>query len=329
MTTTFMRLSTWFVKRAWRCGAVLTALVFVCTWPTASLHAQGPARPTVRLPDESAGIAAIARTLLGAFDQVDVVVLGEVHEGPTDAALRLALIRSPEFAQRVHAIVIECGSMAEQATLDAYMRGESVSASRLARVWKTTRNGEGFCTAPIYAEFLAAVRAVNARLPAASRIRVLGGEPGASTARGPVDVLREQVFAQHAKALVIYGSAHVYLTGPPDYLESIGGASLVATLNTAFPGRTLGVIPIGAFARPGAITSDAAPDFRKFDQAIASPTRPVLLSLQRAPFRDLSAAEFLGRTLTTCRGSAGCRSVFAGSALTLGQMADAVVYLGH
>jgi hypothetical protein len=41
-----------------------------------------------------------------------------------------------------------------------------------------------------------------------------------------------------------------------------------------------------------------------------------------------SIPEFLGRTLTTCRGAGGCVSVFQGSSLTLGQMADACVYVG-
>jgi hypothetical protein len=38
-------------------------------------------------------------------------------------------------------------------------------------------------------------------------------------------------------------------------------------------------------------------------------------------FRDFTAEEFLGRTLTTYRGVGGCVSVFQGSSLTLGQMA--------
>jgi hypothetical protein len=53
----------------------------------------------------------------------------------------------------------------------------------------------------------------------------------------------------------------------------------------------------------------------------------VLLSLQRSPFRELSAEAFLGATLLTCRG--GCRSVFTDSPLTLGQIADASVYFGN
>ena len=56
--------------------------------------------------------------------------------------------------------------------------------------------------------------------------------------------------------------------------------------------------------------------------------RPVLVFLQRLPFRDFTAEEFLGRTLTTCRGARGCVSVFQGSSPTLGQMADACVYVG-
>ena len=310
-------------------GIVLTAIATVFVLHAARVHAQLPARPKVSLPDESAGIDAIARTLIGTFDHVDVVALGEVHEGKVDSDLRLALIRSPGFAQKARAIVIECGSMTEQATLDEYIRGGSVPTTRLAQVWKTTRNGNGFCNAPMYSAFLAAVRDVNSRLPADARVRVFGGEPGPGDSRSTVDVLREQVLAKHAKALVIYGSAHFYLTGPADYLESIGGASMAAKLNVEYPGRTLAVIPIAAFARPGAIKSDAEPDFGKLDRAIKTQARPVLLSLQRAPFRDLSASELLGRTLTTCRGTEGCRSVFRGSTLTLGQIADAIVYVGR
>jgi hypothetical protein len=50
--------------------------------------------------------------------------------------------------------------------------------------------------------------------------------------------------------------------------------------------------------------------------------------LQRLPFRDFRAEEFMGRTIFNCRGPGGCRSIFQGSPLTLGQMADACVYVG-
>src|ERR1700728_4712319 len=48
-------------------------LVFLLS---ASLPGQAP---KVRLPDESAGLDGIARTLISVFDQVDIVALGETH----------------------------------------------------------------------------------------------------------------------------------------------------------------------------------------------------------------------------------------------------------
>jgi hypothetical protein len=45
----------------------------------------------------------------------------------------------------------------------------------------------------------------------------------------------------------------------------------------------------------------------------------------RLPSRDFTAEEFLGRTETI--GAGGCVSVFQRSSLTLGQMADACVYV--
>jgi hypothetical protein len=52
------------------------------------------------------------------------------------------------------------------------------------------------------------------------------------------------------------------------------------------------------------------------------------VSLERSPFRELTAEEFIGQKLLNCRG-AGCVSVFKGSTLTLGRMADAGVYFGE
>jgi len=107
--------------------------------------------------------------------------------------------------------------------------------------------------------------------------------------------------------------------------EDIG---LVRKLEIDYPGRTFAVIPVGRLDRPPAVKMDIDPDFQKFDRALKTQVRPVLVSLQRLPFRDFSAEEFLGRTVTTCRGAAGCVSAFKGSILTLGQMADACVYVG-
>jgi hypothetical protein len=327
------------MRMAWMVTLAGIALVSISLTNASVLRAQSPqvaARPNIRLPDEAAGLDAIVRTLIAAFDQVDIVALGEAHERRVDSDLRLALVRHPDFAKRVRSIVIECGSVTEQSTLDRYIRGENVPRVQLERVWKTTAaTTNGFCDAPIYADFLAAVREVNSKLPAEARIRVVAGHPGPEPNRGietvAASALKEQVLQKPGKALVIYGAAHFYLSAPPAYLASMGDdIGLARRLDIDYPGRWLAVIPVGGLDRPPAVKeAEVDPDYQKFDRALKTPFRPVLVSLQRLPFRDFTAEEFLGRTLTTCRGAGGCRSVFKGSTLTLGQMADACIYIGR
>jgi hypothetical protein len=332
-----MRLISIDAQRSIIRGVALSSVATLFVHPVSLLRAQSSgtaARPIMHLPEESAGIDAIVRTLIAAFDRVDIVALGEAHERAIDSDLRIALVRHPDFAKRVRFIVIECGGATEQSTLDRYIRGENVPRAQLERVWKaTSETTNGFCDAPIYADFLAAVRDVNSKLPVDARIRVLGGHPGAGASQGieatARSVLKDDVLQKHGKALLIYGSAHFYLAGPPDYFASMGGdIGLARRLDLDYPGRTFVVIPIGGLRRPPALKADSDPDYQKFDRTLQSQMRPVLVSLQRLPFRDFKAEEFLGRTLITCRGAGGCRSVFKGSPLTLGQMADACVYVG-
>jgi hypothetical protein len=231
----------------------------------------------------------------------------------------------------VRSIVVEFASTTEQPTLDRYIRGESVSRAQLEQVWKTTTQvANKVWDDPIYLEFFAAVRDVNSKLPADARIRVFGGDPGPGDYRSresaAVSVLEEQVLEQHGKALVIYGAAHFYRAAPKDYLSNMGqDIGIVRMLEKDYPGRTFAVIPVGyRWSLPPGVFD---PDYRKFDRALKTQVRPVLVPLQRLPFRDFAAQEF-GGPLLNCRGPGGCVNVFKGSTLTLGQMADAVVYVG-
>jgi len=288
----------------------------------------------IHIPDETAGLDEIAQTLITAFDQADILALGEAHRRKLDSDLRIALVRHPDFAKKIRSVVVEFGSTTEQATLDRYIRGESVSRTQLEQVWKsTTQASNGVWDDPIYADFFAAVRDVNSRLPADARIRVFGGDPGPGDNRSretaAVAVLKEQVLEKHGKALVIYGAARFYRTMPMDYFSSVGkDIGIVRMLEMAYPGRTFAVIPVGyRWVLPPGTTQSIDPDYRKFDRALKTQVRPVLVSLQRSPFRDFTAEEF-GGSLLNCRGPGGCVSVFKGSSLTLGQMADACVYVG-
>src|SRR6266571_446099 len=314
------------------------ALVLVSLTNESFIRAQSPrsaAPPNLRLPDETTEVDAIARTLISAFDQVDIVALGEAHgRFRLDSELRIALVRHPDFAKKVRSIVVEFGSTTEQSTLDRYIRGENVSRAQLEKVWKTTTQAaNGVWDSPVYAEFFAAVRDVNSKLPADARVRVFGGDPGPGDNRSretaAVSVLKEQVFQKHGKALVIYGAAHFYRTMPEGYLSSVGqDIGIVRMLEIDYPGRTFVVIPIGRLDIPPGATLPVNPDYQKFDRALKTQVRPVLVPLQRLPFRDYTAEEFLGNGVFSCRGAGGCVSMFKGSTLTLGQMADACIYVG-
>jgi hypothetical protein len=315
-------------------GATLVAMGLTNACLT---RAQPPqiAAPKVRLPDESTGIDGVVRTLISAFDQADIVALGEAHRRRADSDLRIALVRHPDFAKKVRSIVVEFGSTSEQATLDRYIEGENVSRAELQKVWRTTTQANnGIWDDPIYADFLAAVRDVNSRLPTEARVRVFGGDPGPGDNRSretaAVAVVKEQVLEKQGKALMIYGAGHFFRTMPRDYLASMGeDIGIPKMLEMDYPGRTFVVIPMGGRLRlPPGVAVDMEPDYQKFDRALKTQARPVMVSLQRLPFRDFTAEEFLGRTLLNCRGPGGCVSVFKGSTLTLGQMADACVYFG-
>ncbi|HEY7336957.1 MAG TPA: hypothetical protein VH639_18840 [Bryobacteraceae bacterium] len=225
--------------------------------------------PQVRLPDETAGLSNIAKTLVSTFDVVDVLALADTHQRKIDSDLRLAVVRDPEFAQKVHFILVEFANTVDQPTLDRYITGENVPPGELQQVWRNTCCG-GVWDSPVYAEFLAAVRNLNKKLPLDRRIRVLAGDPPAGTPTtqreaSAVAVLRSQVLDKGGKALVIYGGGHV------GYGFGINRAVLAL-------GRQIFV----AWAMGG-----QDPAYQQLDRKLKSPERPVLFSAAEAPVPNL------------------------------------------
>jgi len=284
--------------------ASLSSLVF-----GVSLLAQQ--QPRVRLRDETLGVDRIIKSLVSAFDHADIVALGDDHWRKLDSDLRISLVRNPEFAKKARIILVEFASTAQQATLDRYIQGEEVPRAELQQIWKTTTQTNGVWDSPVYADFLAAVREANKKLPAGARVRVLAGDPptGSEIDRdaSAVSILREQVLDKGRKALVVYGAGHLFRTG-----------GITKTLEAAYPGRTFVVFTQGG---PYA-------EYDKFEHALKTPTRPVLVSLGRPPFRDFTAEEFLGRDVKNLVNGEWVNA-YQGSSLTLGEMADACIYLGR
>jgi hypothetical protein len=310
-------------------GAVLVAVGLIQAPHLRAQSVQRAALPKVGLPDEAAGIDGIVGALVSVYDRFDVVALGESHERKVESDLRVALVRHPDFAKKVQTIVVEFASTTEQGTLDRYIRGEDVARAQFERVWKNTSQfGKLVSDHPFYTDLFTAVREVNSTLPADARIRVFGGDtgPGEPSSREAlaVSILKEQALRKRGKALVIYGATHFYRAMPQEMLSRspADAMGIVRMLEMAYPGRTFTMIPVGSQRKlPGSVN----PGNQKFDRALKTRVRPVMVPLQRLPFRDFTAEEFLGGDVCIVV-PGGCRSPFKGSTLTLGQMADAAFY---
>ena len=238
---------------------------------------QGPNGRSVGLPDETAGIDNVARTLVSTFDQVDVLALADTHQRKIDSELRLGIVRDPDFARKAHFIMVEFANTADQPILDRYINGEDVPLADLRQIWRNSCCGDTW-DSPVYAEFLAAVRDVNKSLPRNERVRVLAGDPPARTPTtqrevSAVSVLRSQVLDKGGKALVIYGGGHVGY-----------GGGITGAVQAMRPGRIFVVWAMGG----------TDPGYQQLDRTLKSAERPVLFSVTRPPFSDLgSNADFL------------------------------------
>jgi hypothetical protein len=273
------------------------------------------AQPDTRSTNEIAGMESVIDALVSAFDRADVVALGDDHWRKADSDIRIRVIRHPAFPRKVRLILVEFASTAQQATLDRYISGADLPLSEVRKIWQTTTQTNGVWDSPLYAEFLANVREVNKNLPESQKLRVLAGDPpgrsGLPRDETAFSVLKKHLSGAPEKALVIYGAAHLWRTSPK------GDAGLVNMLEASFPGRVFSVIAKGGEGE----------QYQRFERALRTPTRPVLVQLGTQPFRDFPADDFFGNDLKK-RVNGEWVSAFQDSGITLGQMADACIYLG-
>lgn len=253
-------------------------------------------RPDIKLASETVGLDAIAGTLLGVFDKVDVIALGEAHRRKQDSDLRIALVRHPDFPKKARNIIVEFANSRFQPILDRYIGGENVPLAELQSVWRDTTQ-VGVWDSPMYAQFLAAVREVNLKLSDTQRLRVLAGDPPIDWINirdrhsyervmvrrddHPASIVRSQVLAKGQKALLIYGSGHLYRTG-----------GITKAVQDTHPGKLFVVGVMGG----------NNPVYEQFDKALSSSGRPVLVSLRGTPFGSFSANAFLGGELKAVQG---------------------------
>jgi len=189
------------------------------------LVACAPATATPQPPKQSAATPEPAiPAILALFDRYEVVAMPEAHGDKDLDDFILALVRDSRFPDRVNDIVIECGNSLYQPVLDQYIAGMDVPFTEARKAWRNTT--QSMCGQSAFFELLfPLVRAINQKLPAARRLRVLGGDPPidwdkVTTAedaekfldRWPsiASVMEKEVLSRHHKALMLFGKFHLF-----------------------------------------------------------------------------------------------------------------------
>lgn len=188
------------------------------------------AQPQSRLSGADPTPQPAIPAILAAFDKYEVVAMMAAHDRKDLDDFILALLRTPAFPDKVNDIEVECGNSLYQPILDRYIAGEDVAYAEVRKVWRNTTQrmcGEsGF-----YEQLFPLVRAINQKLPAARRLRVLAGDP-------PIDwdqvktfkdvmrffnreasiasVMENEVLSKHRKALMLFGILHLLHGQPMD-----------------------------------------------------------------------------------------------------------------
>ena len=279
----------------------------------------------VRTPEVQSAPAIPA--ILKAFDTYEVVAMPAAHGEKDIDDFILTLIRDPRFPNTVNDIVVECGNMRLQPVLDRYIAGEDVAFTEVQHVWRDTTVQQMCGASGFYEQLYPLVRAINRKLPASQRLRIVAADP-------PIDwsaihsyqdltpffardgniasVMEREVLAKHRKALMLFGIFHLLHGGGP------GDGDAVTQYERHYPGKTFVVFNIG---EKGAGESS---------EGLGQPNgvRPLLL---RSRGSSLGAARFdsiLQSPITTDE-ACNVNDAFAStSGKTVADFIDAFLYLG-
>jgi hypothetical protein len=185
--------------------------------------------------------------IVTAFQRRPIVIIGENHWLRQAGDFYIRLVRDPAFQNTVQDIVVEFASRNNQPLLDRYIAGEDVPMTEVRRIWRDTTKVASW-ESPIYAEWLAAIRAVNRDLPQPRRLRVLAGDTAVDWSRiqthadwaalgdnniSFADVVVRQVLQKKHRALVVLGANHVIKSG-----DRTGSDNTTTRIEKQFPDST-------------------------------------------------------------------------------------------
>jgi hypothetical protein len=239
-------------------------------------QAQTQTKPTSAELTPRPAVSAI----LEAFDKYEVVGMPEAHGLKDVDDFILALIRNPAFPEKVNDIAIECGNSLYQPILDRYIAGEQVPFLEVQKAWRNTT--QLMCgTSGFFEQFFPLVRAINQKLPAGKRLRVVAGDP-------PIDwdqvktvgdtekflvardasiasVMEKEVLSKHRRALMLFGTFHL--------MHDSGPGSAVSTYEKDYPNRTFVISNLAFFdLKPSTPSSNRFADWPIPSLAVAKGT---------------------------------------------------------
>ena len=200
---------------------VAALLLIMAVIPTLSrAQAQQSSKPAGSEPFPEPAAAAI----LAAFDKYEIVAMPEAHGMKDIDDFILSLLRNPAFPDKVNDIAVECGNSLYQPVLDRYIAGEDVPFTEVRKVWRNTT--QAMCgSSGFFEQLFPLVRAINQKLPAGRRLRMLAGDSPVewdkvtSLQDAPqkyfdrdgsiASVMENEVLSKHRKALMLFGTFHL------------------------------------------------------------------------------------------------------------------------
>lgn len=223
---------------------------------------------------EPGSFERVAAQLAELYDAHALVAIGEMHRNGQQHELLRRLLRDPRFVCRVDDIVVEFGNSRLQPLADAYVSGAPTTEAELASLWRETEVPFVW-NSPVYREFYATVREINAARLCPHPVRLVLGDapidwskvrtaedlravPGRDASFA--DVVEREVLDRRHKGLIVAGGFHA-LKGAPRGAPTQESASQI--LERRHPGALFSIAPVPSAAAAELYAMRAAPSFRR------------------------------------------------------------------
>lgn len=195
------------------------------------------------------------QAIIDAFATHNIVMFGEYHGCKQEYDWLRAVVRTPEFSDRVDDIVVEFGNSLYQKSVDRYIAGEDVPFAQVQQAWRNMVGAVG-PPPPVYESFYKAVREVNMKRRGKHQLRVVLGDPYLDWDQvkdrediGPflanrdqwyAQVVKDEVLAKKHRALLIMGWGHFLRRNGPGYVEQQLRAAGASTYFIVFGANATG-----------------------------------------------------------------------------------------